>query len=199
MEVPEELFSFDENEAISSENEKRSRQKTKRLQESEEQEDSLSPKKNNKKQELPIQQKNRETKDAEKGVKAKKSGNSKSKKPEAVPEQLNFLQMETNGSNGFPLIGQFESDEDPELSTPTSLQALPITTTMPPTAHSLAATQNPQTTTIIQGYNILHLCTCDVHAFFILYNYYFLTDYFLIESFSFIEIYFCCAWSFIKQ
>ncbi|XP_056017761.1 uncharacterized protein LOC130053962 [Ostrea edulis] len=59
--------------------------------------------------------------------------------------------METNGSNGFPLIGQFESDEDPELSTPTSLQALPITTTMPPTAHSLAATQNPQTTATCQG------------------------------------------------
>lgn len=68
-----------------------------------------------------------------------------------MPEQLKLLQMETNGSNGFPLIGQFESDEDPELSTPTSLQALPITTTMPPTAHSLAATQNPQTTATCQG------------------------------------------------
>ena len=77
MEVPEELFLLIRMKQLALKMKREADKKTKRLKRSEEKEDYLSLKKKNKKQELPIQQKNREIKHAEKGVKAKKPGNSK--------------------------------------------------------------------------------------------------------------------------
>ena len=77
MEVPEELFLLIRMKQLALKMKREADKKTKRLKRSEEKEDYLSLKKKNKKQELPIQQKNLEIKHAEKGVKEKKPGNSK--------------------------------------------------------------------------------------------------------------------------